>query len=115
MKRLSIPVVSRLFAIAFVTGALASCAPSEKIAAPTHAPTSGSHVSTVGKVTMHAGQPCTPQIMFDFRITGTRSAIQLAASMPETRSLTEAANRNRRVRIWGTWQHGQESGCDYIN
>ena len=59
-----------LFAIALVAGGLASCSQPEKIAAPTKAPMVGLHVSTVGKVTLHPGQPCAPQIMFDFRISG---------------------------------------------
>ena len=100
------------FAIAIVAVALASCAQPEKTAAPTKASRMGSRVSGVGKVTMHGGQPCTSQIMFDFRITGARSTVQLAAPMRESKLLTEAVNRNRRVHIWGAWRHN--SGCDYV-
>lgn len=63
---------------------------------------------------MHPGQPCASQIMFDFRITGARSIFQVAATMRETKVLTEAAKQNRRVRIWGNWQHGA-AGCDYVH
>jgi hypothetical protein len=107
--------VLRLFAVAVVAGALAGCAQPEKIAAPAKASPRGSRFSAVGKVTMHAGQPCTSQIMFDFRITASRWIFQVAAPMRETKLLTEAANRNRRVRIWGTWQRGGEPGCDYLS
>jgi hypothetical protein len=100
------------FAIAVVVVAFASCAQPEKPAALAKASRTSSRVSGVGKVTMHDGQPCTSQIMFDFRITGARSVVQLAAPMRETKLLTEAANRNRRVHVWGAWRHN--SGCDYI-
>jgi hypothetical protein len=100
------------FAIAVVAMALASCAQPEKTAAPAKASRMGSRVSAVGKVAMHGGQPCSSQIMFDFRITGARSTFQLAAPMRESKLLTEAANRNRRVRVWGSWRHS--GGCDYV-
>ena len=102
----------RFIIIALVTGALASCTQPEKTAAQAKAAPRGSRVAGVGKVTLHAGQPCTSQIMFDFRITGARSIVQLAAPMRESKLLTEAANRHRRVRIWGSWHRG--TGCDYI-
>lgn len=104
-----------LFAIALVAGVLTSCTQPEKVAAPSKASPRGSRVSAVGKVTMHAGQPCTSQIMFDFRITGARSIFQVAAPMRETKLLTEAVKRNRRVHIWGNWQHGPAPGCDYVH
>ena len=50
--------------------------------------------------------------MFDFRITGARSIVQLGAPMRETKLLTDAVNRNRRVHIWGAWRH--IDGCDYV-
>ena len=50
--------------------------------------------------------------MFDFRITGARSVVQLAAPMRETKLLTDAVNRNRRVHVWGVWRHA--NGCDYV-
>lgn len=100
---------------AFVVGVLASCTQLEKPAAPAHAPRIGSRVSTVGKVTLHPGQPCTPQIMFDLRVTGARGTVQLAAPMAETRVLTEAAQRNRRVRVWGIWQDSGQPGCNFIS
>lgn len=104
-----------MFASAFVVGILASCTQLEKPATPIRAPRIGSRVSTVGKVTMHPGQPCTSQIMFDLRVTGARGTVQLAAPMRETKVLTEAANRNRRVRVWGIWQDSGQPGCDFIS
>ena len=102
-------------AIAASAVALAGCAQPQKTAAPARPSLAGSQVSGVGKVTLHAGQPCAPQIMFDFRMTGARSIVPLAAPVRETRLLTDAANGNRRVRIWGKWQRSQDRSCDYIN
>lgn len=104
----------RLFTIAVVAALLVSCAQPERTAAPARASRTGSRFTSVGKVTLHAGQPCTSQIMFDFQTTGVSSTVALAAPMRETKLLTEAANRNRRVQIWGTWQRGQGRTCNYV-
>jgi hypothetical protein len=105
----------RRLTIFFFLFSLASCTQPEKMTAPSKASPRGSRVSAVGKVTMHGGQPCTSQIMFDFRITGARSIFQVAAPMRETKLLTEAVKQNRRVRIWGNWQHGAAPGCNYVH
>jgi hypothetical protein len=110
----SMKPVLRLFTIPVVAALLASCAQPARTAAPARASRMGSRFTSVGKVTMHAGQPCTSQIMFDFRTTGVSSTVPLAAPMRETKLLTEAANRNRRVQIWGTWQRGQDRTCNYV-
>jgi hypothetical protein len=104
----------RLFTIAVVAALLASCAQPERTAAPARASSMGSRFTSVGKVTLHAGQPCTSQIMFDFQTTGVSSTVALAAPVRETKLLTEAANRNRRVQVWGTWQRGQDRTCNYV-
>ena len=106
--------VLRLFTIPVIAALLASCAQSERTATPAKASRMGSRFTSVGKVTMHAGQPCTSQIMFDFRTTGVSSTVALAAPMHETKLLTEAANRNQRVQVWGTWQRGQDRTCNYV-
>lgn len=104
----------RLSALAAVVCALAGCAQPEREITRPNAPTS-SRFSSVGKVTLHRGQPCTSQIMFDFRTTGKISTIWLGARMRESKVLTEAANRNRRVHIWGTWRQGPNGNCEYVN
>ena len=53
--------------------------------------------------------------MFDFRTTGVSSTVWLAAPMRETKLLTEAANRNRRMQIWGTWRRTQDRTCTYVS
>ena len=104
-----------LFAIAAVVLVLVGCAEPEKTSRSGKAPPTGSRFSAAGKVNLHPGQPCASQIMFDFHMTGSLSAIALAAPAHESRLLTEAVDQNRRVRIWGSWHHGQDRGCDYIN
>jgi hypothetical protein len=72
----------------------------------------GLRFDQVGRVTLFAGEPCTPQVMFDFH--GVGSTVWLAAPMRETKILTDAANRNLRVHISGEWRHGGESKCSYV-
>jgi len=72
----------------------------------------GLRFDQVGRVTLFAGRPCTPQIMFDFH--GAGSTVLLGAPMAETKTLTDAANKNRRVHILGKWRHGGQSNCSYV-
>jgi hypothetical protein len=74
-------------------------------------PPRGSHFEATGRVSLHVSQPCTPQIMFDFR---GRKIIWLGAPKRETALLTEAARHNRRVRVSGLWRHGAHSGCAFV-
>src|SRR5215471_11290201 len=62
--------------------------------------------------TLFPGEPCTPQIMFNFRSAG--STVWLGAPKHETRILTEAAKNNRRVHISGKWHRGAQSNCSYV-
>jgi len=91
---------------------MAGCAQPMKPAEPFKAMAVGSHFDQIGRVTLYAGEPCTPQIMFDFH--GTRSTVWLAARMWETKILTEAANKNRRVHISGKWRRGGQTNCRYV-
>jgi hypothetical protein len=50
--------------------------------------------------------------MFDFR--GAGSTVWLAAPMHETKILTDAAKKNRRVHISGKWRRGGQSNCSYV-
>jgi hypothetical protein len=72
----------------------------------------GSSFDRVGWVTLYAGEPCAPQIMFDFQ--SARSTVSLAAPMRQTRILTDAANKKRRVHILGKWRRGGQSNCSYV-
>src|SRR5919106_3652422 len=100
-----------IFGIAVV---LASCAQPEKLVAPSSAAAAGSPFDQVGKVTLYPGQPCTSQIMFLFRADRPVSTISLAAPMPETRILTEAANSRDRVHVRGKWRRIKQTGCSYV-
>jgi hypothetical protein len=99
-----------LLAIAVV---LASCAEPQKTRPAMRAAPSGTTFNQVGKVTFYQGQPCTSQIMFLFG-EGRSASIPLAASMRETKILTDAAHRNRRVRVSGKWRHSKQRDCAYV-
>jgi hypothetical protein len=91
---------------------MAGCAQIKKPVAQVKAMPAGLHFDQVGWVTLYAGEPCTPQIMFDFH--GARSTVWLAAPMWETKILTDAANKNRRVHVSGKWRRGGQSNCSYV-
>jgi hypothetical protein len=100
----------------FIAGAalagMAGCAQVKKPAVQVKAAAVGSRFDQVGRVTLYAGEPCTPQIMFDFY--GAGSTVWLAAPMWETKILTDAASKNRRVHISGKWRRGGQSNCSYV-
>jgi hypothetical protein len=75
----------------------------------------GTRYNSNGKVTLHRGQPCTSQIMFDFHPTGSKSVVFLAAGAKDSRKLTDAARAGRRVRLSGTWKRGRDAGCGYVD
>ena len=100
----------------FIAGAtlagMAGCAQIKKPAAQVRAVPTGVRFDQVGSVTMYPGEPCTPQIMFNFR--SSRSTVWLGALKHETKILTEAAKNNRRVHISGKWRRGGQSNCSYV-
>ena len=71
----------------------------------------GSHFDAIGRITMHAGQPCTSQIMFDFR---GKTVIWLAAPKRESAILTDAARHKQRVHVTGIWRQGATSACAFV-
>jgi hypothetical protein len=107
-------VKSIVHRVAITTLALtfAACA-TGKITAAATAPL-GTRFSAKGKLTLHRGEPCTSQIMFDFRPLNSRAIIWMAASAHESRKLTDAARDRRGVRISGVWRRGQHAGCAYV-
>jgi hypothetical protein len=100
----------------FIAGAalagMAGCAQIKKPAAQARAVPAGVRFDKVGSVTLYPGEPCTPQIMFNFR--GAGSTVWLGAPKHETKILTEAAKNNRRVHISGKWRRGGQSSCSYV-
>jgi hypothetical protein len=111
-------VLSSLVIVAIAAG-FTSCAQMEEMEKTKKTaagmPRPGSRFDGVGTIAMYAGQPCTSQIMFDFQTVRSRSPVWLAARMRETKVLTDAANRGRRVHVWGTWQRGRDTDCNYVN
>jgi hypothetical protein len=104
-------LVTSLIACAALAG-MAGCAQVKKPAAQVRAAAVGYHFDQVGRVTLFAGEPCTPQIMFDFYGAGTTA--WLGAPMHETKVLTNAAKKNSRVHISGRWRRGGQSNCSYV-
>jgi len=108
MKKL---LLSWVIAGAALAG-MAGCAQIKKPAAQARAVPTGLRFDQVGSVTLYPGEPCTPQIMFNFRSAG--STVWLAAPKHETKMLTEAAKNNGRVHISGKWRRGGQSNCSYV-
>ena len=108
MKKL---LLSWVIAGAALTG-MAGCAQIKKPPAQVRAVPAGLRFDQVGSVTLYPGEPCTPQIMFDFH--GSGSTVWLAAPKHETKTLTEAAKNNGRVHISGKWRRGGQSNCSYV-
>jgi hypothetical protein len=92
--------------------AMAGCAQIKKPPAQAKAAPVGVRFDQVGSVKLYPGEPCTPQIMFDFH--GPGSTVRLGAPKHETKILTEAAKNNRRVHISGKWRRGGQSNCSYV-
>ena len=91
---------------------MAGCAQIKKPPPQVRAAPAGLRFDQVGRVSLYAGEPCTPQIMFDFH--GTRSTASLAAPRNETDILTDAAKKNRRVHVLGKWRRGGQSNFSYV-
>jgi len=104
-------LLSVLVAAAVFTG-MAGCAQIKKPAPQLKAAAVGLRFDQVGWVSLYAGEPCAPQIMFDFH--GTRSMVSLAAPRRETEILTDAAKKNRRVHVLGKWRRGGPTNCSYV-
>src|SRR5213080_3026413 len=108
MKKFLLNLVIAAAALAGMAG----CAQIKKPLAQAKAMAAGPRFDQVGRVSLYAGEPCTPQIMFDFH--GARSTVWLAAPMWETKILTDAANKNQRVHVSGKWRRGVQSKCSYV-
>ena len=108
MRKLSLTL---LIAGATLAG-MAGCAQVKKPPAQARAVPTGLRFDQVGSVTLFPGEPCTPQIMFNFR--SAESTAWLGAPKQQTRILTEAAKNNRRVHVSGKWHHGGQSNCSYV-
>ena len=104
-------LLSGLVAAAVLSG-MAGCAQIKKPTPQVKAAAVGLRFDQVGRVSLYAGEPCTPQLMFNFY--GTQSTVWLAAPRRETEILTDAANKNHRVHIRGRWRRGAQSQCSYV-
>ena len=91
---------------------VAGCAQIKKPPAQARAMPTGLRFDQIGRVTLYTGEPCTSQIMFDFR--GAGSTVWLAAPKHETKILTDAAKKDQRVHISGKWRRGGQPNCSYV-
>jgi hypothetical protein len=101
--------------IAMLAVNVASCAQPPKNQTVTRAAPIGSRFSAIGKVSMHPGQPCAPQIMFDFRPSKSKRAIWLAANAHEENLLLDAVKHHRAVNLSGIWKRGKTKECSYVS
>jgi hypothetical protein len=101
-----------LIAAGIALAGMAGCAQIKKPPAQIKAAAVGLRFDQIGRVSLYTGEPCTPQIMFDFH--GPQSQVWLAAPKRETEILTAAANKNQRVHISGRWRRGGQSNCSYV-
>ena len=108
MKKRLVSIVVTVAALAGMAG----CAQIKQPVTQTRAMPTGLRFDQVGRVSMYAGEPCASQIMYDFH--GAGSTVWLAAPMHESKVLTDAANKNRRVHVSGKWRHGGQSNCSYV-
>jgi hypothetical protein len=108
MKKFSL---TWIIAVAALAG-MAGCAQIKQPAPQVRAAPTGLRFDQVGLVALFPGEPCTSQIMFNFRSAG--STAWLAAPKHETKILTEAAKNNQRVHISGKWRRGGQSNCSYV-
>jgi hypothetical protein len=95
-----------------VLAGMAGCAQIKKPPVQARAVPTGLRFDEVGLVTLFPGEPCTPQIMFNFRNGG--ATVWLGAPKYESRILTDAAKNNRRVHISGKWHRSAQSNCSYV-
>jgi hypothetical protein len=104
-------VLHWFIAVAALAG-MAGCAQIKKPPVQASAVPIGLRFDQVGSVALFRGEPCTPQIMFNFQ--GAGRAVWLGAPKSETKILTEAAKNNRHVHVSGKWRHGVQSNCSYV-
>ena len=91
---------------------IAACASARDLMSRMGAP--GSRFVERGKVTLHRGEPCTSQIMYDFRPLDSSSVVWMAAGAHDSTKLTEAARTRNRVQINGVWKSGRKTDCGYV-
>src|SRR5256885_16577194 len=81
---------------------MAGCAQIKKPPAQARAVPAGVRFDQVGSVTLCPGEPCTPQIMFNFR--GGGSTVWLGAPKHQAKILTEVVKNNLPVHIAVEWR-----------
>jgi hypothetical protein len=107
--------ILRTMLVVGISFIFANCAQTEaRTPVAIKAVASGSHFDAVGRISLHQGEPCAPQVMFNFQPRNAKTQVWLAARLQDSRLLTEAARRGRRVHILGVWRHGRDKHCAYV-
>ena len=106
--------ISSLALILLMIGA-GGCARLEESVAVEKAGAVGTPFNRTGTVTLHRGEPCASQIMFDFHRPGIPGVIWLSAPMRQTKTLTELADCGCMVQVSGIWRTGGTRGCRYVS
>src|SRR5438874_11202324 len=91
---------------------MAGCAQIKKPAAQARAVPADVRFDQVGSVTLYPGEPCTPQIMFNFR--GGAPTGWLGAPKHQTKIHTEGAKNNRPDPNAGKWSRGGQSNFNDV-
>lgn len=105
--------ILKTFILSALAFGFASCAQTEA-RTPVKASPVGTRFDGNGRVTLHQGQPCAPQVMFNFQPRNGSTSVGLAARLQDSRFLTEAARHKRRVHISGIWRHGRDKACGFV-
>jgi hypothetical protein len=104
------------FVVVAIAAAIVGCAqPQKPVTGERAAVQVGSRFDGVGTVTLHTGQPCASQIMFDFRYGRSTSTIWLAANAKDEKMLSEATSCDCPVHVMGTWRRGRSPNCNYVS
>lgn len=111
-NQLPMKKIYRLALVPAIALLFASCAQTEARTPMKPAP-AGTHYDALGRVNLHQGQPCAPQVVFILTAQFKRP-VGLAAHFRESKLLTEAARRGRRVHVSGVWRHGRNPECAYV-
>jgi hypothetical protein len=106
-------VILKTIIVSALAFAFASCAQTEA-RTPLRASPAGTRFDESGRVTLHRGQPCSPQVMFNFQPRNGSSPVGLAARLQDSKLLTEAVRRKRLVHVSGVWRHGRDKACGFV-
>jgi hypothetical protein len=116
-KNMTVKLRSVAFSAVLTAVVFAGCAqPSKPVTVERAAAVQvGSRFDGVGTVTLHTGQPCASQIMFDFKRTRSARTIWLAANAKDEKLLADATTCDCPIHVVGIWRRGSSPNCYYVS